>query len=125
MSAANQHGFHPSAESLNAFAEQALSERERTEVLAHLAVCGRCRHVVALARKAADACAAAKAARPLKAAAPRRWRSWQVAWIPVAALAASAALTVYVHVRSTEHGDGEGRAEERNAARDAPCKPVA
>ena len=50
MSATSQHGFHPDAESLSAFAEQALEGRERGEVLNHLAVCGRCRHVVALAR---------------------------------------------------------------------------
>ncbi len=55
MTATSQHGFHPDAESLSAFAEQALGERERAEVLAHLAVCGRCRQVVALAREAADA----------------------------------------------------------------------
>ena len=54
MSARSQHGFHPGAESLSAFAEQALAERERAEVFAHLAVCGRCRRVVALAREAAD-----------------------------------------------------------------------
>ena len=55
MTATSQHGFHPDAESLSAFSEQALNERERAEVLAHLAVCGRCRQVVALAREAADA----------------------------------------------------------------------
>ncbi len=55
MTATSQHGFHPDAESLSAFSEQALARRERVEVLAHLAVCGRCREVVALAREAADA----------------------------------------------------------------------
>jgi len=55
MKATGQHEFHPDAESLSAFAEQALGERERGRVLEHLAVCGRCRRVVALAREAADA----------------------------------------------------------------------
>ncbi len=55
MTATSQHGLHPDAESLSAFSEQALGKRERAEVLAHLAVCGRCRQVVALAREAAGA----------------------------------------------------------------------
>ena len=38
--------MHPDAESLNAFAEQALGEQEREQIVAHLAECGRCREVV-------------------------------------------------------------------------------
>ena len=37
MNATTKHDFHPDAESLSAFAEQALGERERGQVLAHLA----------------------------------------------------------------------------------------
>jgi hypothetical protein len=40
---------HPDAELLTAFAEQALSATERAGVLEHLALCGDCREVVALA----------------------------------------------------------------------------
>jgi len=42
-------GLHPDPNLLGAFAEQALSDRERTQVLDHLARCGECREVVALA----------------------------------------------------------------------------
>jgi hypothetical protein len=53
MNVKSQLDLHPDAESLNAFAEQALGERERGEILAHLAGCGRCRQVVFLAQEAA------------------------------------------------------------------------
>src|SRR6266436_9420550 len=45
---------HPDADLLTAFAEQALSATERDGVLQHLALCGDCREVVALALPAAD-----------------------------------------------------------------------
>jgi hypothetical protein len=45
---------HPDADLLAAFAEQALSATERDGVLQHLALCGECREVVALALPAAD-----------------------------------------------------------------------
>ena len=45
---------HPDADLLAAFAEQALSTTERDGVLQHLALCGDCREVVALALPAAD-----------------------------------------------------------------------
>ena len=48
-----QLDFHPDAESLNAFAEQALGDRERGQIVEHLAVCSRCREVVFLAQEAA------------------------------------------------------------------------
>src|SRR6266481_8852661 len=49
---------HPDADLLTAFAEQALSATERDGVLQHLALCGDCREVVALALPAADLVAA-------------------------------------------------------------------
>jgi len=42
-------GLHPDPNLLTAFAEQALSDRERTQVLDHLSRCADCRDVVALA----------------------------------------------------------------------------
>jgi hypothetical protein len=41
--------LHPDADLLTAFAEHSLTSREQEQVLAHLAVCGQCRDVVALA----------------------------------------------------------------------------
>jgi chemotaxis protein histidine kinase CheA len=117
MSATSQHGFHPDAESLNAFAEQALRDRERAEVLEHLGVCARCRQVVALARGAADASTVRTAARPRKIAAARPWwNGWQVAWVPAAALAATAALAVYVHMRNVERSAEMAKLEPQAVA---------
>ncbi len=103
MNATTKHDFHPDAESLSAFAEQALSERERGHVLAHLALCGRCRQVVALAQQAGLDAEVAPAAAKRAAIQPYAWfTSWRFAWIPAAALAASVALAVFVHTRHVE-----------------------
>ena len=53
---------HPDANLLTAFAELALSPTEREGVLAHLALCGDCRDVIALALPATDVVAAPIAA---------------------------------------------------------------
>jgi Photosynthesis system II assembly factor YCF48/Putative zinc-finger len=45
---------HPDAELLTAFAEHSLSERERARILGHLADCGDCREIVALALPAME-----------------------------------------------------------------------
>ena len=47
--AASDAGAHPDAELLAAFREQSLTEGERRRVVTHLAQCGLCREVVALA----------------------------------------------------------------------------
>jgi hypothetical protein len=54
MNSTFQLDSHPDAESLNAFAEQVLSEGERGPILVHLAACSRCRQVVFLAQQAAS-----------------------------------------------------------------------
>jgi len=46
---------HPDADALTAFAEKSLPDSERAVVLAHLARCGDCRDIVALALPEADA----------------------------------------------------------------------
>ena len=101
-----QFDSHPDAESLNAFAEQALAERERGEILAHLAGCSRCRQVVYLAQEAAavmEPAAAAPAARP--AARHQSWfRSWWLVLTPAAALAAVLALAFFIHLRRQQMG---------------------
>jgi hypothetical protein len=53
MNSNSQIDFHPDVEILNAFAEQALSENERGQILAHLTACSRCRQVIYLAQEAA------------------------------------------------------------------------
>jgi hypothetical protein len=127
MTATSQHGFHPDAENLSAFSEQALGERERSEVLAHLAVCGRCRQVVALAREAADDDADDKtaAARPRKTSAPDAWwKQWRLVWVPTAVVAAFAAASISVYI---EHADRHGpniKIAEQNPAPSATPPPT-
>jgi hypothetical protein len=126
MNAKTHHDFHPDAESLSAFAEQALGERERGQVLKHLAVCARCREVVALAHNATVA-EVAPAASVRAAIQPRAWwRSWQLAWVPSAALAAAVAITVFVHMRNVEQNAeiarNEGQAITGSAT--APAVPA-
>ncbi len=47
-------GSHPDADLLTAFAEQSLPGSERVRVIEHLAACGDCRDVVALALPATE-----------------------------------------------------------------------
>ena len=104
MNTTPQLDLHPDAESLNAFAEQALAATEREQVLAHLAGCSRCRQVIFLAQQAAaDAEASARipAARSASQSAAWFW-NWRFAWVPAAALAAALALVVTFHTRHTE-----------------------
>jgi hypothetical protein len=57
---------HPDADLLTAFAEQSLAGRERSGVLDHLAHCGDCRDVVALALPATEAVAVTSLASPAR-----------------------------------------------------------
>jgi hypothetical protein len=98
---------HPDIESLSAFAEQALSEHERSRLLAHLAVCPRCRQIVALAHQPVEEEIQLVAAAPPISSPPQPnpqhhsrpwWRNpWLVTAAPLAALAASATFVLYVH----------------------------
>ena len=126
MTATSQHGFHPDAESLSAFSERALQERERAEVLAHLAVCGRCRQVVALAREAAEAEVAAPVA-PRKTIAPNAWwRQWRLVWIPAAVAVAFAVTTISVYIENVDrHGANIKIAEQNPAQGAAPASTPA
>jgi hypothetical protein len=128
MNVKGQHEFHPDAESLNAFVEQALGERERGQVLEHLAACGRCRQVVALAREAAGAEVMAGATRRAAVRSHAWWRGWGLALAPAAALAATAAVAIYVHVRHVEQTAEMAKVESQRATRSpetvsAPTKP--
>lgn len=93
-----QLDLHPDADSLSAFAEEALGAAEREQILAHMTQCSRCREVIYLAQKAAEA----EALETLSAAPSRRWyRSWRFVWVPAAALAAALALAVTFYPRLT------------------------
>lgn len=145
METNRQHEFHPAAESLSAFAEQALEERERGEVLKHLAVCGHCRQVVALAREAAEVEAAEKVAPPeirrATLATNAWWKSWRLVLVPTAVVAAMAVAAISLYVRQAEQNDGNVRiaeqvpaqgigpasvpAQEKEAEAAQPASPVA
>ena len=82
---------HPDADLLTAFAERSLSGRERESVLQHLARCGDCREVVALALPASDAAEIAKSGR-----AARHW--FNVPVLRWGVLAAGMAFVISVGV---------------------------
>lgn len=118
MTATSQHGLHPDAESLSAFSEQALSARERADVLAHLAVCGRCRRVVALARKAAEAAAAAQTRKTI---APNAWwRQWRFVWVPAGVAVAFAVTTISVMIERADRHDAEIKIVAQNPVESTP-----
>jgi len=74
-------GAHPDADLLTAFAEQSLSKSEQGQVMEHLARCGDCREVVALALPATEAQVVPVSVRPSGG-----WLSWAVLrWGVVAA----------------------------------------
>jgi hypothetical protein len=100
-----QSGTHPDAESLNAFAEQALAGQEREQIAAHLAVCPHCREVVFLAQSASGEL---EPAMVVTAAMPRNvertpwYINLRLAWIPAAALAMGISIAFFVHTRREE-----------------------
>jgi hypothetical protein len=124
MSTKTQHEIHPDAEMLSAFAEQALGKHDRREVLAHLAACGRCRTVVELASEAAGAEAETPAGARHAVVRPRGWwRSWGLALAPVAALAATAVIVVYVHERDVERNAEVAKVGQQRSTEKAPMPP--
>ncbi|MGA2635544.1 MAG: zf-HC2 domain-containing protein [Terracidiphilus sp.] len=132
MNSSTQLEFHPDAESLSAFAERALPERERGQIVAHLAVCSRCRDVIFLAQQAVMEMEVAAA--PAARTAWRGWSwlsGWRLAWIPAAALAAVVGLAFLVHGRHEETGTEMARVvpqavphEDGNAAKPAAKERV-
>ncbi len=102
MNQSSQFAFHPDAESLNAFAEQALPSEERDGILDHIAGCSRCRQIVYLAQEAAvEIEAPAPYASP--ATLPNPWfRNWRLAWAPAAAFAGILTLALVLHFRPAQ-----------------------
>ena len=96
---------HPDADLLTAFTEQRLSAPEREGMLDHLALCGDCREVIALALPAPDIVASPVAneteAARARAGAPephRRRFAWpSLPWAALAAGVAVAAAVLLVH----------------------------
>src|SRR5579884_1072363 len=76
-------GDHPDANLLSAFAENALTAREREQVLSHLGACSECRESFAIAFGADALPEPANQAKPVR-------RLWL--WTPIAAAAAATCL---------------------------------
>lgn len=89
---------HPDANVLTAFAEHSLPEAERALVLDHLARCGDCREIIAVALPASES--AQRVVQP----APRSWLAWPVLrWGSVAAgIVAIASVGIVYYRRPAE-----------------------
>ncbi len=83
---------HPDADLLNGFSEQTLTDREREQVLAHMARCETCREIVALAVQPA----VTPDAEPLRQ--PTFWKWPVVRWGAVAASAVIVVIAVSLGV---------------------------
>lgn len=107
---------HPDADVLTAFAERALPDRERGSVMEHLARCGECREVVALASPDSDATA------PPVAHSGRRWVTWPtLRWgFAAAGIVLVASLAIVQYQRRTRESvasnKGPAVSEARNEA---------
>lgn len=90
---------HPDADLLTAFAERSLADRERTVVLEHLARCGDCREIVALALPAIEP--VQTTIRP----SPSGWFTWPaLRWgFVTAGVVAVASLAILQFQRRAQH----------------------
>ncbi|HLH09772.1 MAG TPA: zf-HC2 domain-containing protein [Terriglobales bacterium] len=91
---------HPDADLLNAFLEQAVTPREREQVLAHLSRCADCREAAALAGVAAPE--APLTTRPAAVAKKSFWSWGPLRWTAVAATAAVVLSAVWLDRREVE-----------------------
>jgi hypothetical protein len=105
-------GIHPDPDLLAAFAEKSLTDRERAQVLQHLADCADCREIVSLATPEIKPTLSPSATR-------LPWLSW-----PVVRWGALAACVVVVGAAVTLHYDRR-RSVEPYPAEQVPAPPVA
>jgi len=122
LAGSQQPGTHPDADLLSSFAEGSLLPRERESVLAHLALCIRCREVLSTATNAAPELVAeaelelqAKP-RPEPLLRPVRFplRSW-LPWVAAAACVLVAGSSVLFHVQNTPAGGAPSVESARTA----------
>lgn len=101
LQAGEKAGVHPDPDLLTAFAENSLSERERSPLLEHLSSCTACREVLSLAQSElvienADAAAAAASSAPSQP----RWSSRMIFnWAAVAACIVAAVFLMRYQTR--------------------------
>ena len=109
---------HPDADLLTAFAEQALPDRERDQVLAHLARCADCREVAALAGAAVaepELVAAAAVGRPAVRRTGGFWSLRPLRWTAAAATAAVVLSAVWLNHKEVTRQELPARTETNPA----------
>jgi hypothetical protein len=111
-------GDHPDADQLTAFAEQRLATAERETVLAHLATCGDCREIIALAAPEA----APATAQPAFVPARSWWSVRSLQWGAAAAAMAIAAVAIGL-LRPTKPQGGSVFSEVAQTKPAAPPPP--
>jgi hypothetical protein len=109
-------GVHPDPDLLTAFVEKSLNDRERSQVLQHLADCADCRDVMALATPETESTSSPGAERS-------RWLSWPVLRWPTLRWGALAACVVVVSAAVTLHYEGR-QTGETSVAKNTPAAPV-
>ena len=120
--AALEGGAHPDANLLAAFVEKTLTEKERSQVLTHLAQCAECREATVLALPAE-----VEAAQPARWPARRGWSAWQtLRWGALAAALGAVAVVVFLHPwAKQETATKEARSTEvASVNKPAPQPPV-
>jgi hypothetical protein len=117
MNTTPQLDVHPDAESLSAFAEHLLPDHERQPILAHLAVCARCRQILFLAQDADPT--AGELPQPVpagpvllasQAVKKAPFGDWRFAWGALTACAALVALSIYLYPRHRADAPQQARA---------------
>ncbi len=111
LQATAKPGVHPDPDLLAAFVEKSLTDRERSQVLQHLADCPDCRDVMTLAMPKIESTPSPSAERSL-------WLSW-----PVLRWGALAACVVVVGAAVTLHFQPR-QVEETSIAEKAPAAPA-
>ncbi len=115
---------HPDPDLLTAFAEQALSTEERESVLQHLARCGDCREVIALALPAEEAEPVPAIVDEEPAAVRRksesRWFAWpRLRWVALAAGVVVAGAILLMHP-----GKPSAPSEARQQPQSSVAEPI-
>ncbi len=110
-------GQHPDADQISAFVDHALPAHEREDMLAHLAECADCRETTALSLPAMENAPAATAVKKSQS-----W-TWSIRLLwPATAVAAMAAVLIYVSHETHSHKGSSGRGPE--VALDQPAAPT-
>src|SRR5271168_3141649 len=101
LARSQQAGPHPDADVLTAFAEDALPEREKKQLIAHLAVCAHCREVLSVAASATPEPITDDTAHVLPRPMHPPLRTW-LPWVATAAGVVIVTLAVVLHERKQE-----------------------